>query len=66
MAFHDALGDGGDLLDRLSFAENHLRETLAQGPMVIHPGEAHVLVGQMAKSLRRQFRRDLVCANLSQ
>ena len=66
VAFHDALGDGGDLLDRLPFAEDHLRESLAQSPMVIHPSEAHVLVGQMAELLRRLFGRDLVGANVSQ
>ena len=66
VALHDALRDGGDLLDRLPFAEDHLREPLAQGAMVIHPGEAHVLVGQMAELLRRLFGRDLVGANVSQ
>ena len=44
-------GDGRDLFGGFALAENDLRETLAQRPVVVHPGEAQVLVRELLQAL---------------
>ncbi len=42
----DALGDGGNLVGRLAGAEDHLRESLAEGAVVIDAREPQILEGK--------------------
>ena len=54
----DAFGDGGDLLRGLALAKNDLGETLAEAPLVVHPGEPEVLDRLLAQILKKS---DLCC-----
>jgi hypothetical protein len=49
----DPLDNGGDLLGRLAGPENRLGEAPAQGAVVVHLGEAQVLVGEGGELHRR-------------
>ena len=42
---HHALDDALDLFCRLALAEDHLRCSLAETPVVVYPGITHVLKG---------------------
>jgi hypothetical protein len=45
---HDALGDGGDLVRGLSWAENDFRDPLTGAAVVVDPGESEVFEGSLA------------------
>ena len=55
----DALGDGGDLLRRLSRPKNDFRTPLPQRAMVIDAGEAQVLERGLAQILKKAVLSDL-------
>jgi hypothetical protein len=57
----DPLRDGGNLVWGLSWAKNHLRETLSEGSMVVDPGEAQVLEGGLAQILNEALQCCLSC-----
>jgi len=64
----DGLGDAGDLGGRLPLAEDHLREPLADVPMVVDAGKAEIFVGTLAQELKefpvRCLRRSVAGAYL--
>ena len=49
---HDAVGDGGDLLRGLSWAENDLWKALPGAAVVVDAGEADVLERRLAQKLK--------------
>ena len=59
----DALDDRFDLLGGLARSEDGLGKATAEGPMVIHLGEAQVLEGKGAQALRRLRGSDAPVAN---
>ncbi len=64
MMFQEPGRDGNDLRNRLALTEDHLRESLAQGAVIIRPGETKIFVGKMAKMVQRSFGRHLAGTDL--
>jgi hypothetical protein len=53
MAAVDRLGDRRDVAGALALAENHLRKTLPQRPVMVDLGEAQVFEGHVAQPRQR-------------
>jgi hypothetical protein len=56
-ALHQLFCHSNNLSRRLALAENHLRQVVAQGAVVIYLGEADVLIGQIAQFFQGVFNR---------
>ena len=63
-ALGQAAGDGEHLLGGLALTENHFRDAVAQGPVVIQGGEMpQILVGQAAQLLEGRVHVQLSASN---
>jgi hypothetical protein len=62
----EALTDGENLLRTLPLAEDNLRMALAQGPMVVDPGERKILERKVPQPFQRRRRSDAARGNLGE
>ena len=60
----DALGNGGNLVGSLAWAEDDLGKTLPEAAVMVDPGEAQVLERRLAQKLKKPVVRLLRCKAL--